>query len=179
MEVIHSLRMQLIIYSVLISFSVLAIGGYFSYIYILDMLKKNNENYLLQEFRQAEYNIQNVFNNVDKLIGLFILNDSVQDFLDKEDEEYDFDFYVMQTSLFKTISQIKQNYDYINSIYIFNKYLVGMGGSINNSKTFLGKNSNSRIVSEKTYLQVVKPFPEKIFLGGVKEELTSQKLTKI
>jgi len=177
LEIVHSLRMQLIIYLVLISFIVLAIGAYSSYTYVLDMLKKNNESYLLQEFRQAEYNIQNVFNNVDRLSGLFTLNDSIQEFTEKENNGYDIDQYILQTAIFKLFSQLQLNYTYINSIYIFNEGLYGMGGSSSNSKTFSGNEDYSNFVSKKIYAQAQETFPKKIFFGGIKEEFANENLS--
>ena len=104
-EPFYSLRTQLILYYTAISFAVLVIGAYFSYMYILGVLKKNNEKYFLQQLSQVDYNIQNVFNEIDRLSKIFIMSEDVQKFLQDNYNTDEFSELETKKSISNRISQ--------------------------------------------------------------------------
>ncbi len=77
----YSLKTQLILFFTVFSLGVLAVGSYFTYIHTLNIIKKQNENYLQQQFRQSDYNIRNIMNETDRLSKLFLLDGNIEQFL--------------------------------------------------------------------------------------------------
>jgi len=168
LDIFYSLRTQLILYYMIISLIVLSIGAYSSYSYIMDILKKNSEKYLLQQFSQADYNIQNVLNNVDRLSKIFSLNDNIQQFLQDNYSSSEFKALETQKFILDRITQFISNYDYISSIYIFTENKGGIGGS-DTYTSIVRENTGNNFFESGMYDKVKKAFPKAILEGGITE----------
>ena len=169
-NIFHSLRMQLILYYMVVSLVILSVGAYISYSYILDMLKKNNEKYLLQQFSQAEYNIQNLLKDVDKLSKIFLLDDNIQQFLQDNYNISEFDNITIQKSIVENIGQFISNYDYLNSIFIFNDNKTGIGASERSTSIIRKDNGKSDYFESKIYKKVKAAYPKAILEGGISQD---------
>ncbi|MCD9023245.1 cache domain-containing sensor histidine kinase [Cohnella silvisoli] len=128
----NSLRTQLILYFMIISLVVLAVGSYFSYSFMLDIVKGQNEKYILQQFHQLEQNMTATITDVDRLSKLFIMDDHVQQFLMANVNNDEIAAIETQKSILRRITDFISNYSYINSIYIFTKNNGEIGGSARN-----------------------------------------------
>ncbi|HEY5585736.1 MAG TPA: histidine kinase [Ruminiclostridium sp.] len=134
----------------------------------MDILKKNSEKYLLQQFSQADYNIQNVLNNVDRLSKIFSLNDNIQQFLQDNYSSSEFKALETQKFILDRITQFISNYDYISSIYIFTENKGGIGGS-DTYTSIVRENTGNNFFESGMYDKVKKAFPKAILEGGITE----------
>lgn len=167
-EIFYSLRTQLILYYMIISLVVLAVGAYSSYSYIMDILKKNSEKYLLQQFSQADYNINKVFDDVDRLSKIFLLDDNVQKFLQDNYNTSEFNAVETQKYILDRIAQFVSNYEYLSSIYIFTENRGGIGGS-DIYTSIVRVSSENKFFNSGLYEKVKMAFPKSILEGGFNE----------
>ena len=173
----HSLQAQLILYITFSSFIVLAAGASMNYRYTLDILERNNERYLLQQFRQADNNINIVIRDIDRLSKIFLVDEDVQQFLLDNYSQQDFAAYELKEAIFKKISSFTSEYNnykaysYINSIYIYTENKGCIGGNATNSVVFTDDADNAGFFTSQLYHDVRSSFPGIALFGGITERL--------
>ena len=172
--VFHSFRVELMVYYTVFSLIVLAIGSYFSYSNIMDILRKQNERYMLQQFRQADYNINSILNDADRLSKLFIQNDEVQRIIGTSLPDGEIDAINTKNSILNRIGDFIFNYNYVRSIYLYTNSGLAIGGSA--TRIFCRENSNPEIAfySSEFYKHAEEAFPKSIFYGAVGESLYNE-----
>ena len=173
---IHSLRVQLILYFTIFSLVVLAAGAYMNYRYTWDIFQRNNERVLLQQFRQADNNINIVIGDVDRLSKIFITDDDIQQFLLDNYNEQDFSFYELKESIFSRIDDFTSGYSnykpysYINSIYIYTENKGCIGGNETHSVTYTDPADTAVFFASPFYKTMRDSFPKIVLAGGITEQ---------
>ncbi len=157
---------QLIVFYMIISLIVLSIASYFIYFFMLGIIKDNNETLLLQQFRQLDHNIEGLINDVDSLSKLFLLDASVQRFLDYSPDKGKVEFLEMKSDLHMSIDMFISNYDYINSIYIVGDVQGIVGGT--NTKTLIQSNEKwiTNFIDSDIITNSHRNFPDLVLEGG-------------
>ena len=174
--VFHSFRAELIVYYTLFSLIVLSIGSYYSYSNIMNILQKQNERYMLQQFRQADYNINSVVNDADRLSKFFIQNDDVQKLISTSMTTSDIDAVNLKNSILNRIGDFIFNYDYVNSIYLYTNNGVAIGGSTTRIFCQENKNSDIKFYSSEFFKNTVEAFPKSVFYGGIYESIYNENI---
>lgn len=141
-----------------------------TYINIMDMIKKQNENYLLQQFRQSDYNISNIMNETDKLLKLLVLDDNIQKFLQTNSFTQDYESNQILKAILNRISDYISNYSYINSIYFFTEDGRNLGKNSKNSIVVREKEDGIDFISSDVYNNINEVYPKLIWYGGYKEK---------
>lgn len=161
-----SLKTQLLFCYIVVSVAVLGFGSVITYGYTTRILKTNNENYLIEQFHQAEGNISNLFAEVERLSGLFYQSDNVQELLADNYNKTDFDTVQRYDNIVNNIDSIILNYSYINSIYLFTQNGGEIGASSTN--TYIGRydHQDNPFFSSPLYRECTAQFPKPV-LGGV------------
>ena len=165
LRIFHSLRFQLVLFYTLISFAVISVGYYISYAYSIDLIKRYNEKFLIEQFHQFEYNIQSVMNEVDKLSILFILDSSVQDFFEKDFGNERILIVENNRNVLNKITSFTNNYSYINSIYLLADNGREVGGSVSRSVVCSDREGND-LYSSDIVSNAVKTVPKFYWSGG-------------
>lgn len=163
----QSLGIQLILFYTIISSIVISIGCYFSWVYSVDLIKKYNEKSLLEQFSQSDYNIQSMMNEVDRLSMMFTIDNNVQDLLQENYNNDQFEIVMNSKNVLNTISDYLTNYSYLNSIYIY----MANGGEIgtNNLTTICSANGNLKaLLKSDVYFETKKADPKFYWHGGNK-----------
>lgn len=160
----HNLSMQLILFYTVISFIVIAAGYYFSYAYSIDLIKRYNEKYLLEQFHQSEYNIQSMMREVDRLSMMFSGNSSVQYFLQRNYSGDEYDKMMVNKDILDTIGTYISNYSYINSIYIITDSGMDVGSSL--SRTVNNDTCGMAIYQSEIYRNAAMAEPKFFWCGG-------------
>lgn len=135
-----SLKLQLILSIVAITFVVLSVTSYYSYKKTISVLQSSMEDTSLAQFRQIEMNVQTLMHGVDQYANTFIYENEVQTFLQSE-QLSNADFVPISQDVTKLMSRYFSNYDYLDSMYLFldNGMVIGGTPSQNQSSTLLGK----------------------------------------
>lgn len=160
----HSLRVQLILVFTLISVIVITMSYYIGYAYSINILKKYNEKYMLDQFSQSAYNIQNVMAEVDRLSMLFVLDGNVQDFLQQNYGSTKFEVVQNQKNILNLITKYIENYSYLDSVYL----LTDNGGKLGCSETrsVTGQNGKNDAVYRSDLFVQAKAENPRFFWGG-------------
>lgn len=166
---LYSLRTQLILYYTVFSLIVLAAGSVFSYSYIMDILKNQNEKYMLQQFGQSGYNIRSLINDVDRISKLFVSTEDFQELLQKSYNS-DYENIQNQKAIFRKISDYTSNFQYIKSIYIFTQEGDIMGGNSKSSRLFKAAEMKGAPCLLRMKKAAESKFPNYV-LGGSKQEV--------
>lgn len=165
LRIFRSLRAQLILFYTIISFIVISVGYYFSYTYSMDLIKRYNEKFLIEQFHQFEYNIKSAMNEVDKLSILFIMDSNVQGFLEKNYGNEEISAVENHKSILDRITSFTNNYKYINSIYLLTDNGREIGGSSSRSVIKTSKDNNALFLSE-IVKNALKTTPKFYWSGG-------------
>lgn len=121
-------KTQLIASFVIISFIILATVVVFIYFNVLNILKRQNEQSSIKMFRQSEYNINSLMKEADKITKLIIVDNDFQDIFNNDDN-MDNQKIQITNNVFAKFSNFISNYDYIESIYVFEESGVIFGVS--------------------------------------------------
>lgn len=167
---IYSLRTQLVLFYTIISLVVLGIGSMLTYSYVFDVLEKQNEKLLIQQFKQSDYNINTAITYVDELSKLFIINEDIQNFLLDNYATNEFDVVETNMNIMAHISDYLNNYAYINSIYIYTENGGQIGASIKNSRIANAQDEDNLFFESELYNNAKASFP-KLELGGGLDEM--------
>jgi Predicted signal transduction protein with a C-terminal ATPase domain len=114
------LKTQLIASFVGMSFVILLITYIILYTSIVNIVKNQSEQENLKQIQQLEYNIDSFMNEVDKISGILLLSQDLQDYLDNK-YSTDFEKVILLNHIYESLSNIMLNYDYIESIYYYGK----------------------------------------------------------
>ncbi len=161
-----SLKTQLILSFVAVTLIVLSVSSYYSYKKTFEIQKNRTRDTTLAQFRQIETNILTLLHEVDKLSNTFLLETDVQTFLESGLLP-NADFIPLQQDITKLMSRYIDNYDYLDSIYLFsgNGMVIGGTRTQNQSSTVVGK--DYPFYSHPLYRSALADYPRKIWSGGV------------
>jgi two-component system sensor histidine kinase YesM len=172
---VKSLQAQLIFTITLCSLVVLAAGTYMTNRYTRNILEKNNERYLLQQFHQADGNIGTVIADVDRLSKIFVSDDDIQRFLEQNYDMEDFGAYELTEAIFGRIDDFSSDYSaykpysYINSIYIYTENKGCIGGNERHSVLYRDEADTAEFFSSDFYREIKEAFPQLVLSGGITE----------
>ena len=148
------------------TFSVLSLSFVTGYRSIMDIMQKRSEKAVIQQFQQAEYNILTFLSEVDKVSKLFLLDPKVQAFLENQKLTQVESIYNINDITAK-LSEIKSNYDYIESIYLFSEKGEIFGLKSQFSNYYMQDSTKShQIYASKMYAESKEKFPSLIWVGG-------------
>jgi Predicted signal transduction protein with a C-terminal ATPase domain len=158
---------QLIVFFMIISLIVLSSASYLIYSFMLRSIKENNETLLLQQFQQLGHNIEGLINDVDSLSKFFLLDPSVQRFLNYKEELGEIEFMEMKNELLARVVSYVSIYNYIDSIFMVGEVQGVIGGT--NSTTLVHSNAEwmDDFRGSDLYHQAHRSFPEMIIRGGL------------
>ena len=166
---LYSVKVQMLIFYLLLCIIVLAIGSFFSYSYVLDVVKKQNERYLLKELSQSVYNIESLIKDVDRLSNLFINEDNVQKFLTTNEFSQDYENTQVRINILNRITDFINYYSFINSIY----FLTDKRGELGSSKKYgffsAQENNDSKVFTSNAYKSISTNYPKKLWDGNFNE----------
>jgi two-component system, sensor histidine kinase YesM len=165
-KLFHSIGFELLVFYLSISIIILAVGSFLIYNSTITMLQKRSEEYILEQFKQSEYNIQSLANEVDGLSRMLSLDSDIQKLLQAPGIDDSYESISMQIA---AINKMKNEYlngiNQINSIYFFTKN-GGFGTSQNKTIKFLADNSHVFYTSGM-FDRAMKAFPELIWNAGI------------
>lgn len=166
---LRSLRSQLLLYFLIVVIFVLAIGSVLTYRNTLDILKKRNEQLVLQQFKQIERDISNVTDEVERLGKLFILEDSVQEFLQLDAYSSNYEDVELVRKIQRKTDDIITNYTYIDSVYLFTENREVLGDSKENNIILRKSDKEHEFFSSSMYRNVSHKYPKTAWYGGIKK----------
>ncbi len=168
-QAFRSLRFQLLLYFLLVVVFVLTIGSALTYRNTLDILKKRNEQLVLQQFKQIEHDIWYMTDEVERLSKLFILEDNVQEFLQLDAYSSDYVNIELARKIQRKIDNIIMNYPYIDSVYLFTENREVLGES-NESNIILRKSDKEHeFFLSSMYYNIDRSYPKTMWYGGAKK----------
>lgn len=165
----HSLRNQLVVSFVLAAVLVLTAGSIAVYSHAWNILRKNTEKNMMQQFAQADHNINTVLTDTDRLSKLFLLDGFVQDLLLADTGAQNYELLNNQTEALRRISQFLYNYSYINSIYLYSDNESGLGGNERNTRVIREYEDGQAFFSSPVAKQAYDAYPAHVLVGGVSE----------
>ncbi|MDF2925373.1 MAG: two-component sensor histidine kinase [Paenibacillaceae bacterium] len=163
----QNLGTQLIVFYMFISLIVLLAASYFIYSFMLGTIKDNNEILLQQQFQQLDHNIEGLVDDVDSLSKVFILDASVQRFLNYTPEMGQLELLEIKNALHSTIESYAGNYHFIDSIYIIGQTQGVVGGTATTTLVHEGQEWMERFIHSDIYRDAYKSFPQLKIKGGV------------
>lgn len=166
---LRSLRFQLLLYFVIVVVFVLAVGSILTYSNTLDILKKRNEQLVLQQFKQIEHDICNMTDEVERMSKLFILDDSIQEFLQLDSYSSDYGNVELVRKIQRKIDDIIMNYTYIDSVYLFTENREVLGDSKENNVIFRKSDNEHQFFHSSMYGNVARLYPKTKWYGGTKK----------
>jgi two-component system, sensor histidine kinase YesM len=129
------LKTQLIASFIIMSFFIFLIGFILSYTNMVNILQKQSYQNNLNQFKQFDYNIESFKKDVDKISRLIAISKDLQDYLNYPHKEGTSDI-DLKNAVFKMLSQVIGNYEYIESIYCYgeNGLIIGVTPTRNVSR---------------------------------------------
>ena len=159
----------MLLYFLLVVVFVLTIGSALTYRNTLDILKKRNEQLVLQQFKQIEHDIWYMTDEVERLSKLFILEDNVQEFLQLDAYSSDYVNIELARKIQRKIDNIIMNYPYIDSVYLFTENREVLGES-NESNIILRKSDKEHeFFLSSMYHNIDRSYPKTMWYGGAKK----------
>jgi two-component system, sensor histidine kinase YesM len=166
----HSIGFELLIYYLSISIVVLAVGSWLVYNSTINMLQKRSEEYIREQFMQSNYNIQNLADEVDRLIKTFAIEDDVQGLLQTSSINHTYDSISMQEKAIDRMTKTLDFNDQISSIYFFTKN-GGIGTSQKRTAIYWADTSPVHaFYSSGMFDKAVKAFPKLIWNAGLTDD---------
>ncbi|WP_135548340.1 cache domain-containing sensor histidine kinase [Paenibacillus cymbidii] len=90
------------------------------YFLVLDILQKRSEDSTVLLFNQAEYSIVQFRSEMEKLSKLIQVEPAVQNYLEEFPELQGFSLMELEVTVSRRLSQILNNYTFLDSIYLYN-----------------------------------------------------------
>lgn len=120
------LKTQLIASFMGMSFIVLLLYTFFSYMSIVSIVQRQLYQTNLKQLQQLEFNINAFQNEVDKIMRLLVVS---MDFQDRLGHSTTFDLHTVEMikGIYTDFSQMVSNYEYIESIYYYGKNGIILG----------------------------------------------------
>ncbi|MFS0726789.1 cache domain-containing sensor histidine kinase [Paenibacillus sp. 1P07SE] len=165
----QKLSTQLILFYMIISLLVLSAASYLIYSFMLNIIKENNETLLLQQFQQSDHNIDGLIDDVDSLSKFFLLDPSVQRFMNYTPEMGNIELREVKNDLHATIQDYVTTYDYIDSIYIIGDTQGAIGGTDKTTLVHPDQEWMDRFVASDIFRDARQYFPELIIKGGIEK----------
>lgn len=175
----HNFKIQLILFFTVFSFSIIGIGSYYTYNNIIDMIKKQNEKYFMLLFRQSDYNIQNILNETENVIKLFILDDNVKQFLKTNSFEQTSDDTEVVKAVLEKIKDSIKSYSFINSIYFYTENHGEIGSNDKFSTIIRNDGENLGFFDSNIYKIAKAAYPKTVWEGGNSEKAYNPHTTGI
>jgi two-component system, sensor histidine kinase YesM len=124
-----TLRTQLVISFLVIILLILILSFGYLYTGIIGIEQKRTEETTINQFKQLEYNITNLSNEVKKASMFLMTDQDVQYFIQKKSND-DFDSVTVQKNVLDKLDSLLSSYEYVKTIYIFKEdgELVGSNG---------------------------------------------------
>jgi len=121
-----SVKTQLTVLSVGITFVLLASSSWYIYIGVLDILQKRSEQSTLQLFRQADASVRSLRSETEKISNLLFMNSGFKELLDGH-YQTEAERVGLVVRIEKDFSSILYNYNSVASIFLFteNGELIG------------------------------------------------------
>ena len=167
---LNSLRVQLVFYIVSIIMIMLIVGAYYIYKNVIVILQKNNEKYLMQQLTQAEYNIQNVFNELERLSTTILLNEDIQSLTINNQNLSELDWIQKNKSIVYDFRNTIDNSSLISSIYFFVEDGSGIGANEKYTTFLRGNNNDDKPFPKELFEDAIDAYPKKTMLGAITEE---------
>lgn len=162
-----NLRTQLIVYFMIVSLVVLSGASYYIFSFMQDMIKKQNERLLSQQFQQIDHNIGSLVNEVDRLSMLFLSDERIQDLLFGISEKTEAEFLQAKNDVQANIADFIRNYGYIDSIYLTSDHLGAVGGSEKTTLVYPKEDWEKTFFSSEPYRRSIEQYPRMIVQGGL------------
>ncbi|MHA6480781.1 cache domain-containing sensor histidine kinase [Paenibacillus sp. strain BS8-2] len=115
----RSLRVQLRLTFMLITFIILAMSAVMTYTGVMDILAKRTNESSTQYMAQASDALISLRNDVDKLTKQLLIDPDIQKFLDREDGEELSDQIILHRDILEHLHDSIEGHDYVRSIYLF------------------------------------------------------------
>ncbi|MCL2463225.1 MAG: sensor histidine kinase [Defluviitaleaceae bacterium] len=129
----NRLHIQLLLYFLIISVLLMAIGSYVIYRNAESTLRARNEQLVTQQFAQVDQNIANLYSEVDRLMEVFLEDADVQMYFQTGQYNFVYRDVALVTGVYNKISEILDYYDFIDSIYLFTSGHEAIGTSRRNT----------------------------------------------
>jgi two-component system sensor histidine kinase YesM len=163
------LKKQLLASFMLITILVFITSYIVVYYGILSTLEKQSEQSTFQQFKQAEYNINNLMNETGKMSKLLIVDPDIQDLIvpnqSSEVEKID-----LRNKIFKKFIGVITNYDYIQSISLYGENGHILSASLNSNKYLEDPDNKSWFYKTEMYQSVKEGQPNLLWFGGYRQK---------
>ncbi len=175
-----SLMRQLMLYFTLTGLIILALGFYFTYAQVMNIVEKQNENLLLQQLRQSDHNISSVLKEAEGLIQLFIQDPNVEEFIRSDIRDQSYKNTVINRNILGSISKFIASHNFINSIYFFtgDKDSGDCGELGRNAKNiFISREGVPAYFESDLYRESRAAYPKTVWKAGYTERFFNPQLT--
>ncbi len=167
---LNSTRVQLVFYMVIVIVMVLTGGLFLIYRNAVTILKENNEKYLEQQLIQAEYNIQNVFNELDRLSKTIVLNEDVMWIMKNSQSADELEWIQRNKNVVDNLSNSINNSTLISSVYFYFEDGSGIGANEKYTTFLRGNGEDDKPFPTHLFNKSVEAYPKKVFSGNITEE---------
>lgn len=164
----HSIGFELLVYYLSISIVVLAVGSWLVYNSTINVLQKRSEEYIHEQFKQADYNIQSLSNEVDRISRTFLIETDVQSLMQATSIDYSYDSLILQQDVVKLINKYLNGNDLIDSMYIFTK--DGVIGSNRMRTNAIPSGGRHAFYTSGLYDKAIAAFPKPVWNTGITDE---------
>lgn len=161
------LKTQLVVSFMTIVLTIMVLSSSFVYSAVLDIIEKRSEQSTFQQFRQAEYSILAFCNEVDKVSKMFILDERLQELLEYKTAP-ETERIQMLIDVMDKMREYLNNYNYIDSIYVFTNYEEVVGVTPTKSNFLKRGSVRHRFYDSAGYDTAKNIFPKIVWVGGNK-----------
>lgn len=171
-----SFKIQLLVYYTVASMVVLALGSYFGYTYIMNVLKDQNERYVLLQFQQSDNNMRSFFNEIDRLSNLLLQDSAIEQFVQYDNDISGYDQVAKRVEVLSRINSFLVNYNYINSIYIFTESGGVVGSSARNSLSVNAFRKDEKFYLSEMYRNTLTSYSKISWYGALKADFFNERI---
>ncbi|WP_042163763.1 sensor histidine kinase [Paenibacillus gorillae] len=113
------LKTQLTASFLIMILCIITVFSFVIYSSVLAILKNQSEELVIRQFRQAEYNIHNVRDQMEKVAELLTTNKDIQSFLDYPSSPSNAERVILANEVIKTFDSILGTYPYAYSLSLY------------------------------------------------------------
>ncbi|GGG51604.1 sensor histidine kinase [Paenibacillus radicis (ex Gao et al. 2016)] len=113
------LKTQLTASFLIMILCIITVFSYVIYSSVLSILKNQSEELVIRQFRQAEYNVHNVRDQMEKVAELLTTNKDIQSFLDYPSSPNNAERVILANEVIKTFDSILGTYPYTYSLSLY------------------------------------------------------------
>lgn len=172
----NNLRFQLVLCYFVVSILALSAGAFLICHYTAKTFTENNAKHTLQEFKQSENNIENILNEVDRLSSMFMQSSEVQQMLQATPKNSDYEMIQMQNGVIDRITEITQNYDFVDSVYLFTDGGKVVGSSYRNTYIDSMPGNKDEFQKSDLHRNALAAFPKQVLGSCIPERLFNPNL---